>query len=63
MLKSCEDGEQSAESAYLDAADAYPTGQTHKLIEKHLQQIKGFRTRLVRLIGETDRGVDFQKNE
>lgn len=63
MLKSCENGEQSVESAYLDAADVYPTGQTNKLIEKQLQQIKGFRTRLARLIGETDRGVEFQKNE
>ncbi len=63
MLKSCESGEESAESAYLDAAGSHPTGQTHALIDKHLEQIKAFRTRLARLVGETKDGVEFQKNE
>lgn len=63
MLSSCESGEESAEIAYADAADANPTGQTHTLLEKHLQQIKEFRTRLARLIGETKDGVEFQDNK
>ena len=63
MLTSCESGEQSAESAYLDAAEAHPTGQTHVLITKHLEQIKAIRTRLSRLVGETRDGIEFQKNE
>ncbi len=63
MLKSCASGEESAESAYLDALDSHPTGQTHSLIQKHLEQIKGFRTRLARLVGETEDGKDFQKND
>jgi uncharacterized protein (TIGR02284 family) len=63
ILKSCESGEQSAEIAYTDAMDAHITGQTHTLISKHAQQIKGFRTHLARLVGETKDGVDFQKNE
>lgn len=63
MLAACENGEQSAEAAYLDAADAITTGQTHTLIEKHCEQIKGFRTRLIRLVGEVKDGVEFQKNE
>ncbi len=63
MLKSCESGEESAESGYLDAAGSHPTGQTRALIDKHLEQIKAFRTRLARLVGETKNGVEFQKNE
>ena len=63
ILKSCESGEESAEIAYTDAADANRTGQTHTLIERHRQQIKGFRTRLARLVGETKDGLEFQKNE
>jgi uncharacterized protein (TIGR02284 family) len=63
ILASCVSGEESAERAYADAADANPTGQTHSLLEKHCQQIKGFRTHLVRLVGQTKDGVDFQKNE
>ena len=63
ILASCEDGELSAEVAYCDAVDANPSGQTHTLIDKHLQQIRGFRTRLHRLVGEMKDGVDFQKNE
>jgi len=63
MLAACETAEQSAESAYLDAAEAITAGQTHTLIEKHREQIKAFRTRLVRLVGEVKDGVEFQKNE
>ncbi len=63
MLTSCESGEESAESAYLDAADSNPTGRAHALIDKHVAQIKAFRTRLARLVGETKDGVEFQKNE
>lgn len=63
MLTSCESGEESAESAYLDAVDANPTGRTHVLIDKHLGQIKAFRTRLGRLVGETKDGIEFQENE
>ncbi len=63
ILSSCANAEQSAESIYLDAAEAHPTGQIHKLIEKHLQQIKQIRTRLARLEGEMKHGVQFQKNE
>jgi hypothetical protein len=39
MLTACETGEQSAEAAYAEAADANPTGQTHTLIEKHRQRL------------------------
>jgi uncharacterized protein (TIGR02284 family) len=63
MLSSCESGEQSAEVSYTNAVEAHPSGQTHTLIEKHRQQIIGFRTRLARLLGETKNGVEFQKNE
>lgn len=63
ILTSCETGEQSADAAYAQAADANPSGQTHTLIDKHWQQIKGFHTRLCRLIGETKDGIDFQQNE
>ncbi|MDQ2774473.1 MAG: PA2169 family four-helix-bundle protein [Acidobacteriota bacterium] len=63
MLTACENGENSAEIAYHDASDLKPTGQTHTLIEKHRQQIIGFRTRLARLVQETKDGVDFQKND
>jgi uncharacterized protein (TIGR02284 family) len=63
MLSSCESGEQSAEVAYTNAAEAHPSGRTHTLIEKHRQQIIGFRTRLARLARETKDGVEFQKNE
>ncbi len=63
MLSSCESGEESVEIAYHNASDANPTGQTHTLIEKHRQQIKEFRTRLVRLVGETKNGMDFAANE
>ena len=63
MLTACEDGEQSAESAYVDAGGVITTGRTHALIEKHCREIKGFRTRLARLVGEVKDGVEFQKNE
>jgi uncharacterized protein (TIGR02284 family) len=63
ILESCQAGEESAEVAYADAADEYPGGQTYTLIEKHRQQIKEFRTRLTRLVGETKDGVEFQTNE
>jgi uncharacterized protein (TIGR02284 family) len=63
ILSSCESAEQSAEVAYADASDANPTGQTHALLQKHSEQIRGFRVRLARLVGETKDGVDFQKNE
>lgn len=63
ILKSCETGEDSAVAAYSRAADAIPTGQTHTLVVKHWEQIKGFHTRLCRLIAETNDGIDFQKNE
>lgn len=63
LFKSCATGEQAVESAYLDAIEENPSGQTHTLIEKQHEQIQGFRSRLERLIGETKDGVDFQKNE
>lgn len=63
ILASCESGEESAEIAYNDAVLANRSGQTHTLIDKHLQQIKGFHTRLCRLVGETEDGVDFQKTK
>ena len=63
MLAACESGEQSAEVAYTNATEAHPSGQVHTLIEKHRQQIIGFRTRLARLVGETKDGVDFPKNK
>jgi uncharacterized protein (TIGR02284 family) len=63
LLAACEDGEQSAEAAYSDAVKAESRGQTHTLVEKHWQQIKGFRTRLARLVGQTKDGVEFQDNE
>ena len=63
MLVSCESGEESAESSYLDAAKAHPTGRTHVLIAKHLEQVQAIRARLTRLVSETRDGVDFQKNE
>ncbi len=62
LLKSCADAEESAESAYLDVADTNPTGQTHKLVDKHLEQMKGFRTRLRRLASEGKDGLEFPKN-
>lgn len=63
ILTSCETGEDSAEAAYTEAADTHPTGQTLALIDNHLEQIRQFRTRLCRLIGETKDGVQFPKNE
>jgi predicted metallo-beta-lactamase superfamily hydrolase len=63
LLASCQSGEESAESAYGEAAEVIKTGQTHTVIERHCQQIKAFRTRLARLVGETKDGVEFQKNE
>jgi uncharacterized protein (TIGR02284 family) len=63
ILSSCESGEQSAEIAYADAADANPSGRTHTLVEKQRQQIKEFHARLTRLVEETKRGVDFQSNQ
>ncbi len=63
ILTSCQSGEESAEVAYVEAADINPSGQTHTLIEKHRQQIKEFLTRLARLVEETKDGVDFQRNE
>ncbi|MDQ2843399.1 MAG: PA2169 family four-helix-bundle protein [Acidobacteriota bacterium] len=63
MLTSCESGEESAERAYRDAADAHPSGQTHQLFEKHRQQITEIRTRLARLAAETKSGLEFPSNE
>jgi uncharacterized protein (TIGR02284 family) len=63
LLKSCENGERSAEVAYSEAAKLESRGQTHTLIEKHWEQIKGFLTRLARLVGETKDGLDFQDNK
>jgi uncharacterized protein (TIGR02284 family) len=63
MLAACESAEESAQIAYNAASHATPTGQPHALIEKHKQQIQGIRTRLVRLVKETEDGIDFQKNE
>ena len=63
MLTSCESGEESAEAAYTDAVDQSGSGQTHTLVEKHRNQIKEFRTRLARLVGEVKDGRDFQKNQ
>jgi len=62
LLKSCADGEESAESAYLDVADTNPTGQTRRLVDKHLQQMKEFRTRLRRLASEGKDGLEFPRN-
>jgi uncharacterized protein (TIGR02284 family) len=63
MLSACENGEQSADSAYLDAEDTISSGQTHTLLTKQREQISAFRTRLTRLLGEIKDGVEFQKNE
>ena len=63
LLSSCEGGEESAEVAYSEAIKDVRTGQTHTLLEKHLDQVKAFRTRLARLAKETKDGVDFHKNE
>ena len=63
MLTSCQSGEQSAESAYLDAVNDIKSGQTHTLIEKHLQQINEIRTHLASLVGEVKDGVEFPTNE
>jgi uncharacterized protein (TIGR02284 family) len=63
LLASCESGERSAEVAYSEAAKAEPSGRTHTVIEAHWQQIKAFRTRLARLVGETKDGVEFRDNE
>ena len=63
LLASCDTGEQSADAAYAEVAKANPSGQTHALIEAQRQQIKAFHTRLARLVGETNDGVDFPKNE
>lgn len=63
LLSHCVDIEESAEIAYNDASDVLRTGQTHTLIERHLQQIREFRTRLARLLNETQDGVEFQANE
>jgi uncharacterized protein (TIGR02284 family) len=63
MLSACQSGEESAESAYLDALDANPSGRTHTLLEKHYNQIKEFRTRLTRLVGQIKEGLEFQENE
>lgn len=63
LLSSCENGERSAEVAYSDAAALNPTGQTRVLIDKHHEQIRGFQTRLARLVGKTKDGAEFQKNE
>ncbi len=62
-LSACESGELSAEIAYHDASDLNPTGQTHTLIEKQREQIKGFHTRLCRLVGEIKNGLEFPKND
>ncbi len=62
-LVSCDNGEESAEIAYLDAAERYPRGQIYALIQKHQKQIVEFRVHLQRLIGEMKDGVDFQENE
>jgi uncharacterized protein (TIGR02284 family) len=63
MLSVCETGEQAAESAYLDAIEENPHGQTHTLLEKHCEQIKGFRVRITRLAGQIEDGLDFQKTD
>jgi uncharacterized protein (TIGR02284 family) len=63
LLSACEEAERSAEVAYLNAVDAVSTGQPHRLIQKQCEEIKGFRTRLSRLVGEVKDGVEFQKNE
>jgi uncharacterized protein (TIGR02284 family) len=62
MLTACQTAEQSAESAYLDVIGTNPTGQTHSLLRKHCEEIKGFRTRLARLAGELKDGIEFQEN-
>jgi uncharacterized protein (TIGR02284 family) len=63
ILSACENGEQSAEAAYADAEADISTGQTFTLLQKQREQIRGFRTRLTRLVGETKDGVEFPKNE
>ena len=62
MLTACQVGEQSAESAYLDAIKLIPNGQTHTILQKHCEQIQAFAKRLTRLVGEMKDGVEFQKN-
>ena len=63
MLSACEDGEQTAESAYVDGLEIITSGKAHALLQKQCEEIKGFRTRLARLVGEMKDGLDFQKNE
>lgn len=63
LLAFCESGEESAEVAYHDASDNIPTGQAHALIAKHHEQIKGFRTRLCRLVEQSKSGIEYPKNE
>ena len=63
MLAACETGEQSADAAYADAAADNPTGQTNTLLDKQREQIRGFHAHLKKLIGETEDGLEFQKNE
>ncbi len=63
ILATCEDIEQSCESAYLDALEVITSGKAHTLLEKHYKQIKAVRTRLTRLVAEIRDGRDFQKNE
>ena len=63
ILRSCEGGEEHAVVAYDDALKANPTGQTRKLIDKQVEQIRGIHKHLHRLVGETEDGVEFQKNE
>lgn len=62
ILAACQGGEESAESAYLDAIKMNPKGQTHTILQSHCEQIKGFSTRLRRLVGEMKDGVEFQNN-
>lgn len=63
MIGTCENGEQSAEAAYGEVSDSNTTGQTHTLLEKQREQIRGFLARLRRLMGEMKDGVEFQNNE
>jgi uncharacterized protein (TIGR02284 family) len=62
-LSTCENEEQSTESAYLDSLEIITSGKAHILLNKQCEEIKGFRTRLARLVGEMKDGIDFQSNE
>jgi uncharacterized protein (TIGR02284 family) len=63
ILASCASGEESADAAYARATDVIRSGQTHTLLERQHRQVQEICTRLSRLVGETEKGVEFQNNE